>query len=81
MNTTTPKIFLECYCFATKKPIRHEESKPQAIHVQRQFVVLWLAGTSCSFSVTGYNTINIFKKISSVQGFVSLTVMVHKNII
>ena len=51
------------------------------LHVQRQFVVLWLAGTSCSFSVTGYNTINIFKKISSVQGFVSLTVMVHKNII
>ena len=51
------------------------------LRVQRQFVVLWLAGTSCSFSVTGYNTINIFKKISSVQGFVSLTVMVHKNII
>lgn len=81
MNTTTPKIFPECYCFATKKPIRHEESKPQAKCTTsvRSFV----AGLHILFffSVNDYNTINIFKKISSVQGFVSLTVIVHKNII
>ena len=78
----TPKIFLELINVTVlqQKSQSGMRSLSPKLRV-RQFVVLWLACTSCSFSVTGYNWINIFWNISSVNGFVSLTVIVYRNII
>ena len=39
-KTGTPEIFLECYCVAIKKAIRHEKTKPQA----RMLISLFFCG-------------------------------------
>ena len=49
--------YLECYCVARKKPIRHEKTEPQA----RTLISLWFVASShvLIFAVIGGNTINI----------------------
>ena len=39
-KTGTPERFLECYCVAIKKPIRHAKTKLQA----RMLISLWVCG-------------------------------------
>ena len=54
----TPEIFLECFCVARKKPIRHEKTELQA----RTLISLWFCGYSSHvliFAVIGHNTIKI----------------------
>ena len=36
----TPEIFLECYCLAREKSIRHEKTKPEA----RTLISSWFCG-------------------------------------
>ena len=41
----TPEIFLECYCVAKRKPIRHEKSRPQTATIVSLWF-LWFAHMS-----------------------------------
>ena len=36
----TPEIFMECFCVAKRKPVRHEKPKPQTARI----VSLWFCG-------------------------------------
>ena len=52
----TPEIFLESYCLAREKPIRHEKTKPQARTLVCGFVA---SSRVLIFALISHNTINI----------------------
>ena len=54
----TPEIFLECYCTAREKPVRHEKTKAQARTLVCGFVA---SSRFLIFAVIGRNTINILR--------------------
>ena len=55
----TSEIFLECYCLAREKPIRHKKTKLQA----RTLISLWFCAqfTCPDLCCDSHNTINILK--------------------
>ena len=68
----TPEIFMECYCVARNKPIRHEITKLQTTTV----IILWFWGLlacpelCCEWPEHNQLSLNF----SGVHGFLSLTV-------
>ena len=71
----TPEIFMECYCVARNKPIRHEKTKPQTAAV----ISLWFwcllvyPELYWDWPVRNQHSWNF----SGVHGFLSLTVKVE----
>ena len=75
----TPEIFMECYCVARNKPIRHEITKPQTAMV----ISLWSWGLLvrpelyCDWPVHNRHSWNF----SGVHGFLTLTVIAPGNFV